>query len=426
MLCNTNREPRTPPTSEMKEMNRHRLSLRAHSLADMRRLARRCLPRVVFDFVDGGAEDELALRRNEAVLAETLLLPRPLEGTSTRDQSVDLLGQRLAGPVLIGPTGLAGLLWPRAEVASARAAAAAGTVYTMSHASTVAIEDLAREVGGNLWMQVFMYRDRELTRAFSERAHACGYRALVLTIDNQVPGWRERDLRNGFTVPLRLGAQNVFDMALHVRWLARVALGPRFTLANYSREGDSDIMSLAAKMASLLDPAASWKDVEWLRRLWDRPLLLKGLLHPEEARRAVAMGVDGIIVSNHGGRQLDAAPASLEALPPVIDAVAGRIPVLIDGGIRRGSDVIKALALGAKACLIGRPQLWGVGVAGETGVAWVLELLRTEIDRAMALCGWNRLSDVNRSGLFAALRHADPEVVPLAPSAPSGRAQARG
>jgi L-lactate dehydrogenase (cytochrome)/(S)-mandelate dehydrogenase len=287
----------------------------------------------------------------------------------------------------------------------------------MSHASTVTIEDLAREIVGNLWMQVFMYRDRALTRTFTERAHASGYRALVLTIDNQVPGWRERDLRNGFTVPLRLGLGNVLDMGLHMRWLLRMALAPRFTLANYSRDGDSDIMSLAAKMGSLLDPAASWKDVEWLRRLWDRPLLLKGVLHPEEARRAIALGIDGIIVSNHGGRQLDAAPASVEALPAVVDAVAGRVPVLVDGGVRRGSDVLKALALGARACLIGRPQLWGVGVGGEAGVAWVLQLLRSEIDRVMAMCGWDRLADIDRSALFAPAARGEPRT-PVAGEAP--------
>jgi L-lactate dehydrogenase (cytochrome)/(S)-mandelate dehydrogenase len=207
-------------------------------------------------------------------------------------------------------------------------------------------------------------------------------------------------MRNGFTVPLRLGLGNILDMGLHAPWLLRMALGPRFTLANYSQEGDSDIMSLAAKMGSLLDPGASWKDVEWLRRLWDRPLLLKGVLHPDEARRAIALGIDGIIVSNHGGRQLDAAPASVEALPWIADAVAGRVPVLMDGGVRRGSDVLKALALGARACLIGRPQLWGAAVAGEAGVAWVLELLRSEIDRVMAMCGWDRLADVDRSALF--------------------------
>jgi L-lactate dehydrogenase (cytochrome)/(S)-mandelate dehydrogenase len=366
----------------------------------MRRVARQKLPRVVFDFVDGGAEDELALRRNEAAFADTILLPRPLNGTTTRDQSVELFGERLHGPVLIGPTGLAGMLWPRGEAASARAAAAAGTVYTMSHGSTVSIEDLSSEVSGNLWMQVFMYRDRGLTRAFAERAHGAGYKALVLTIDNQVLGWRERDLRNGFTIPPQWRAGNLLDMALHAGWLLRMASTPRFTLINYKGDGKSDVVSLGRRITSLLDPAAAWKDVEWLRGVWDRPLLLKGILHPEEARRAVALGVDGIIVSNHGGRQMDATPASLAVLPAVVEAVGGRVPVLIDGGVRRGSDVLKAIALGATACLIGRPQLWGLAVAGEAGVARVLELLHGEIDRTMALGGWDKLADVDRSALF--------------------------
>jgi len=364
----------------------------------MRRLAQRQLPRLVFDFVDGGAEDEGALGRNESALAQTHLLPHPLHGTSSRDQSLELFGTKLNLPVLVGPTGLAGMLWPRGEMSSARATLAAGTVYTMSHASTVSIEDLSRRVGGELWMQVFVYRDRGLTQSFTERAHAAGYKALVLTIDNQVPGWRERDMRNGFTVPLQLRADNLFDMALHPGWLLRMARTPRFTFANYTQlAGASDIMSLAARMGSLLDPTLSWKDVEWLRKLWKRPLLLKGILHPDEARRAVELGVDGIIVSNHGGRQLDAAPASIEALPAVVEAVSGRVPVLMDGGIRRGADVVKAIALGAKACLIGRPQLWGLAAAGEAGVAWVLESLRAEIDRTMALCGCERLTDIDRS-----------------------------
>jgi L-lactate dehydrogenase (cytochrome) len=373
---------------------------RVHSVADMRLLAQRKLPRVVFDFVDGGADDELALRRNEAAFAETLLLPRPLNGTNTRDQSVELFGERLRTPVIIGPTGLAGMLWPRGEAESARAAAAAGAVYTMSHASTVSIEDLAREVGGNLWMQVFVYRDRGLTRTFTQRAHAAGYKALVLTIDNQVPGYRERDLRNGFTVPLRLGIGNAMDMAMHAGWLLRMAKTPRFTMINYSQDGKADIMSLAAKMGSMLTPDLNWKDVEWLRTAWDRPLLIKGILHPEEARQAIALGVDGIIVSNHGGRQLDAAPASLQALPGIVEAAQGRVPVMIDGGVRRGSDVLKAIALGARACLIGRPQLWGLASAGESGVTRILEMLRVEIDRAMALGGWERLADIDQSALF--------------------------
>jgi L-lactate dehydrogenase (cytochrome)/(S)-mandelate dehydrogenase len=378
------------------------LKRHGHSVAAMRLLARRRLPRLVFDFIDGGAEDERALRRNEEALGQTRLLPRPLNGTEQRDQSIELFGQRLSMPVLIGPTGLAGMVWPRGEVNSARAAVAADTIYVMSHASTVSMEDLAREVNGRLWMQVFVYRDRGLTQSFVERAHAAGYQALVVTIDNQVPGWRERDLRNGFTVPLDLRSRNFLDIALHPGWLWRMSQTPRFTFANYTElEGKSDIVSLASRMGQLLDPNASWQDIEWLRRIWDRPLLIKGILHPEEARRAVALGVDGLIVSNHGGRQLDSAPASLEALPGVLDAVAGKVPVLMDGGVRRGADVLKTLALGARACLIGRPQLWGLSVAGEEGVSWVLGCLRGEIDRAMALCGCERLADVDASLLFS-------------------------
>jgi L-lactate dehydrogenase (cytochrome)/(S)-mandelate dehydrogenase len=264
------------------------------------------------------------------------------------------------------------------------------------------MEDLAREVSGKLWMQVFVYRDRGLTQSFVERAHAAGYEALVVTIDNQVPGWRERDLRNGFTVPLDLRSRNFLDIAMHPGWLWRMAQTPRFTFANYTElEGKSDIVSLASRMGQLLDPNASWRDMEWLRKIWDRPLLIKGILSPDEARRAVDLGVDGLIVSNHGGRQLDSAPASLEALPGVLDAVAGKVPVLMDGGVRRGADVIKTLALGARACLIGRPQLWGLSVGGEEGVSWVLGCLRGEIDRAMALCGCERLADVDASLLFS-------------------------
>ncbi len=362
-------------------MNIDRLKAQVHSIADLRRVAQRRLPKAVFDFVDGAAEDERVVRRNEAAFAELAFLPRPLDGTTERDQSVEVFGERLSSPVLIGPTGLAGMLWPRGEAHAAQAAAAAGTVYTMSHASTVSIEALAAEVKGRLWMQVFLYRDRGLTKNFVERAYAAGYKALIVTVDNQMPGWRERDLRNGFTVPLRLTAGNVLDMALHAGWLARMAQTPRFTFANYPQEAGSNVLSVAARIGALLHTDIGWKDIEWLRSLWrDRPLLIKGILHPDEARQARALGVDGIIVSNHGGRQLDSVPASLEALPAVLDAVDDKMTVLLDGGARRGSDVLKALALGARACLIGRPHLWGLASAGRDGVALALEIYRREID----------------------------------------------
>ena len=290
--------------------------------------------------------------------------------------------------------------YARGEIAAASAAAAVGTVYTMSHGATVKIEDLAAAVPGNLWMQVFPYKDRGLTEDFIQRAHGAGYQALVLTIDNQVLGQRERDLRNGFTVPLRFELGSLIDMAFHLRWLLRMARAPKLAMANYEREGDTGVFSIGARVAGWMDPSASWKEVEWLRSIWKRPLLLKGVLHPDEARRAAALGIDGIIVSNHGGRQLDIVPASIHALPAVVEAVGGKIPVLLDGGVRRGGDVVKALALGASACLIGRPHLWGVAVAGEQGVARVLEIYRSEIDRIMALCGWDSLRQINRSVLF--------------------------
>jgi len=381
-------------------MNADRLKRRAYSLAAMRGLARRRLPRVVFDFVDGAAEDEIVLRRNEQAFDEISLLPRPLNGAGTRDQSVELFGRKFASPFLIGPTGLAGMLWPRGEIAAARAAVAAGTAYTLSHGSTVSIEDLAREVGSGLWMQVFPYRDRGITGSFIQRAQAAGYEALILTIDNQVLGQRERDVRNGFTVPPRVTVANVLDMTLHLPWVLRMTLGPRITMANYTQPGLSNLLTIASRIATWLDPSADWKEVEWVRSQWRGPLLLKGVLHPDEARRAVSLGVDGLIVSNHGGRQLDVVPASVEALPAVVEAVQGKIPVLLDGGVRRGGDVLKALALGARACVIARPYLWGLAVAGQDGVARVLEILRSEIDRVMALGGWDRLADLDRSVLF--------------------------
>ena len=245
-----------------------------------------------------------------------------------------------------------------------------------------------------------MYRDRELTRAFTERALSAGYDALILTTDNQVLGNRERDVRNGFTIPPRFTAGSALGMLGRAPWLWRMRGRRGLTFANYvGTSGDNDIASLAAKMSSLLDPGASWTDVAWLRALWPGPLLLKGVLHPHEARRAVAEGIDGIIVSNHGGRQLDGAPGTIDALPAIVAAVGGRIPILLDGGVRRGADVVKALALGATACLIGRPHLWGLAVAGEAGVAAVLDLYRREIDRVMALGGWESLAAITADAL---------------------------
>ena len=376
------------------------LTRRLYSVAETRRLARRALPRPLFDFIDGAAEDERTLHRNEAAFAEIALLPQPLAGTTTRDQSLTLFGTRLAMPLIVGPTGLSGLLWPDGELATARAAAAAGTAFCLSHGSTCTIEELAAGGAAPRWMQVFMFKDRGMTRSFAERAQASGYDALVLTTDNQVLGNRERDIRNGFAIPPRFTPANVLGMLAKGPWLWRMRGKHELGFANYvSAAPGGDLRTIAGRMAGMLDPSASWADVAWLRGLWPGPLLLKGIMHPEEARRAVAEGIDGIVVSNHGGRQLDGAAATIEALPAIVAAVEGRIPVLLDGGVRRGADIARALALGATACLIGRPHLWGLAVAGEAGVAAVLDLYRRELDRVMALCGWDDLAAIDGAAL---------------------------
>jgi isopentenyl diphosphate isomerase/L-lactate dehydrogenase-like FMN-dependent dehydrogenase len=367
-----------------------------YSIAAMRAKAQRQLPGPVFDFADGGAEDEWTLRRNESAFQDVSLLPRPLSGAKERDLSLNLFGQRISMPVMIGPTGLAGLMWPQGEIAAARAAATKATVYCLSHGSVCRLEDVPRIGTARRWMQVFIYRDRSFTEELANRAAAAGYDALILTIDNQMLGNRERDIRNGFTIPPKFKLLDLLAMAGKLSWLLRMRPElQRITFGNYVRAHETiDIGSLAKRMAELLDPSMSWTDVEWLRKVWKGPLIIKGILHPDEAAKAVAHGVDGIIVSNHGGRQLDGATSSIEALPAIVNAVAGLIPVLLDGGIRRGSDVVKALCLGATCCLVARPQLWGLAIGGEEGVAHMLDILRREIDRSMALMGAACLDDL--------------------------------
>ncbi|WP_274626458.1 alpha-hydroxy acid oxidase [Arvimicrobium flavum] len=400
---------------------------RIYSVAAMRTAARRILPLPVFDFADGGAEDERTLRRNEAAFDDVALLPRPLNGAAIRDLSVTLFGARLSMPLGIGPTGLSGLFWPGGECASARAASAAGVPYIASHASVCALEDIAATGAAPRWMQVFVYTDRGFTREMIDRAATAGYGALVLTVDNQLLGNRERDIRNGFTIPPRFGVAGTLAAATKAAWLMRMRPSlPTITFGNYLKPGeDARLAAIASRMAGLLDPSLSWKEVDWIRSFWKGPLLLKGILHPVEAAEAVAHGVDGIIVSNHGGRQLDGAAASLDALPAVAAAVDRRIPVLVDGGIRRGADVVKALALGAYFCLIGRPQLWGLAVAGEAGVRHVLELYRTEIDRVMGLMGARTVSELGPDCLMRRNGASPLGARPPAVKAKAARAPAR-
>jgi isopentenyl diphosphate isomerase/L-lactate dehydrogenase-like FMN-dependent dehydrogenase len=379
-------------------MNRDQLQRFGYSVHALRHEARRRLPRMLFDMVDGAAGDEITLRRNESDIAALDVVPKVLAGAPVRNQSIEILGHRLSSPVIIGPTGLAGLLWPHAELCTARAAHRFGTIYTTSHASTSTIEEIGAATAGPKWMQVFLYTDRALTAEFITRAQQAGYAGLVLTVDNQVMAVRDRDARNGLMFPMKLRTRGLIDLASHPGWLLRMRKAPNPTFVNYGRF--TSIGAFGPVMQDLLDPGVGWKDVEWVRGLWKGPMILKGILHPDEARQAQALGIDAIVVSNHGGRQYDTAISGIRALAPIVDAVDGKTVVLVDGGFRRGSDIVKALALGARAVLIGRPQLWGVACAGEEGVHWTLELLKREIDRALALGGWDDISQLDRS-IFA-------------------------
>jgi L-lactate dehydrogenase (cytochrome) len=258
-----------------------------------------------------------------------------------------------------------------------------------------------REAPGPHWFQLYVWRDRDLTRSLVERAAAAGYRALVLTVDVQMAGQRERDLRNGATIPPRVTLANAFDSVQHLGWLLQMARNPRIDFVNVARDtsNTSGPLSLAAYVNAQFDPTLTWKDLDWLRRLWPRPLAIKGIMNAEDARRAVDAGVDAVIVSNHGGRQLDGLPAAVDILPEVVDAVGERTQVILDGGVRRGSDVVKAVALGARACMIGRPYLYGLGAAGQPGAEMAINLLRVEIARVLTLLGRPRLADLDRSAL---------------------------
>jgi L-lactate dehydrogenase (cytochrome) len=376
--------------------------MRAINIDDLRKAARRKLPRAVYDFVEGGAGEEITLRRNRAAFERLTFQPRILVDVSKRDQSTTVLGERLETPIMIAPTGMAGICWPRGEILAARAAHRAGTILTLSTHASCTIEEVAQAAPGRLWFQLYVWQNRDLTKSFVDRARAAGYKALVLTVDVPLLALRERDIRNGFTIPPRLTVRNVLDTLRRVGWIRRVLFGPRLTLANLIGAPGAprtDIVTLGGVANRQVDPTVNWRDLDWFRSLWPGPLLIKGILSAADARKAVEHGVEGIIVSNHGGRQLDGAPATLEVLPEIVDAVGGQAEVLLDSGIRRGEDVVKALALGARAVMIGRPYLYGLSAAGEAGVELALGILKGEIDRTLALIGVPKVSDLDRSML---------------------------
>lgn len=352
--------------------------MQVFSIKELESEAQRRLDPPVYDFFAGGAEDEITLRANEAAFARISLVPRVLRGGVTQDLEVTLLGCCASLPVLLAPTAFHRLAHPDGECATARAAAAARTIMIVSMASTVAIEEVASassqvvaDTRSNLWFQLYIQPDLGFTEAIIRRVEAAGINALVISVDSPAFGRRERDLRNGFCdLPPGMCCENLREP------LAGGELGT-------ARE-------------IVFSPELSWEHIDWLRKVTKLRIVLKGIMHPDDARLALSHGADALLVSNHGGRQLDTVPAAIELLPPIAEAVGGSVPLLLDGGIRRGTDVVKALALGASAVAIGRPVLWGLAVCGEEGVRQVLEMLRSELDRALTLCGCCSLSDLNR------------------------------
>ena len=367
-------------------------TLGAYDIADLRELARRRLPKGVFEFMDRGNGDEVALTNNREAFERIKLVPHALVDTSGRSQEITLFGNRHRMPIAIAPTGSAGLNWFEGEIALARAAAAAGIPFTLATGSMTAMEKVAEQAGGTLWFQVYMWPDRSLSHGLIERARAAGYQALVVTVDTPVPPGREYNLRNGMTVPFRFTRRNVTDVLLHPRWLATVLARylvttgmPRYE--NYPSQVKQRITALPMGRSMMVTDSLTWEDLKAIRRIWPHRLIVKGILRGEDAVLAAECGADGVIVSNHGGRALDSTMAPIQVLPSVLEAAGGRLTVMVDSGFRRGADVVKALALGAAAVLIGRAPLYGTAVAGEAGAARAIEIYRDEIDRVLGLIG---------------------------------------
>ena len=376
---------------------------RAVTVGDLRGLARKNLPKAVFEFIDGGAHDERTLNANMLDLGQISFAPRILTDVSDRRQAVQLLGQEFSSPFIVGPTGLAGLLWPNGDIATARASASAGVGYCLSTNSNCSIEQVAEHGRPNFWFQLYIQRDRAMVRSLVERAAAAGCPVLCITVDLPVQGARERDVRNGFTVPPQLSVGNVFDYAKRIGWLWRMATGPRITFANLERASGepSNLTTLVQHINAQFDQTVTWKDIDWLKSIWPGKMAIKGILHRDDARIAVEHGIDAVIVSNHGGRQLDGAPSAIAALPGIVEAVDGKAEVLMDGGIRRGSDIVKAMALGASACLIGRAGLYGLAANGEAGVSHAIDILKKEIDITLALLGQADVTKLDKSSILS-------------------------
>jgi L-lactate dehydrogenase (cytochrome) len=374
----------------------------ALNVADLRELARRRLPAPLFHYIDGGSDDESNVLGNSRAFDCARLVPEYLVDVADIDLRTTVLGRQLSMPLMLSPTGMTRLFHHQGELAVARAAADAGTCYSLSTLGATSIEDVARAADGPRCFQIYVMRDRGLTREFIQRCKEAKFDALALTVDVPVPSNRERELRYGFTLPPKLNLRSIAGFAARPRWLLNYLRTPSPILANVAHrisQGSRDSSSLIQYVSDQFDPSVSWKDVEWMIAEWGGPFAIKGILSAADAQRAVAVGASAVMVSNHGGRQLDGAVSAFEALGPIADAVHGQCEIICDGGIRRGTHVLKALARGATACSMGRPYLYGLGAGGQAGVARVLELLRVELERGLALLGCRNVSQVSAKHL---------------------------
>ena len=363
---------------------------------DLRQLARRRVPRAFFEYAESGSYNEETLRANRSDLESIKLRQRILVDVSSRSLDTTIIGQKIAAPFVLAPIGLCGMQHGDGEILSAHAANAAGIPFTLSTMSICSVEDVAEATGKPFWFQLYVIHDRGFSKDLLERAKKAKCNVLVLTVDLQVLGQRHRDIKNGLTVPPEIRLKNIIDVATKPAWVWSILNGRRKTFGNLAGhvEGMENVNSLAAWIEHQFDPALSWKDVEWIKNIWPDKLVLKGILDAEDARTAVKIGADAIVVSNHGGRQLDGAPSSISALPKIADAVGSDVELMFDGGIRTGADALRALALGARACMIGRAYIYGLGAGGQAGVAKAIDILEKELSVAMALTGVNSIKEI--------------------------------
>ncbi|HEY1452187.1 MAG TPA: alpha-hydroxy acid oxidase [Roseiarcus sp.] len=368
------------------------------SIEDLRQAARRRVPRAFFGYAEAGSYSEETLRANRVDMERVKLTQRVLVDVSRRSTATTILGEAASLPIALAPIGIGGLQWGDGEILACRAASAAGVPYTLSTLSICSIEDVANAVAKPFWFQLYVMKDRGFARSLIERAAVANCSALVLTVDLQVLGQRHADIKNGLSVPPSLRIGNIVSMAIKPRWAYRVLTGKQWTFGNLAGQlkGEEGVRALAAWIAHQFDETLNWKDVEWVRNIWPGKLIIKGLLNVEDAKIAAKTGAAAIVVSNHGGRQLDGATSSISILPRIADAVGSELEVMFDGGIRSGQDVMRALALGARSCLIGRAYIYGLGAGGEAGVSTAIEIIRRELDVTMALTGLRSVSEIDR------------------------------